>query len=94
MGLKYIAPLGNYVFQHLYFVIGLRLAFFYRYGILRTRIQAGAQSIAKQITYESRLSINDLKRTLRAVGNTNAASVAFFLVNIDDLPSHIKSRYP
>ena len=94
MSLKYIVSLRDYIFQYLNLIIRFGFAFFDGYGVLRTGCQTCAKAVAKQITYESGFSIDDLECTLGAVGNANAASVAFFLINIDDLPFHIESRFP
>jgi hypothetical protein len=67
-------------------------------GSFRAVTQAGAQTIAVALRDEPCLPVHDGKRALHAVGDAKPAAIAFFLVDVDDLPqrpdSHFLSALP
>ena len=55
----------------------------------RAARQAVAKAIAEILSYQLCLAVDDINGTFMAGGCTQAAAVAFFFVNMDDLPNHI-----
>ena len=51
--------------------------------------QAVAKAIAEILSYQLCLAVDDVDGSLVAGGCAQAAAVAFFFVNMDDLPNHI-----
>ena len=51
--------------------------------------QAVAKAIAEIFPHQLCLAVDNINGTLVAGGRTQPAAVAFFFVNMDDLPNHI-----
>jgi hypothetical protein len=80
--------------HHRLFVIGNCLSFNHADGAFGTGSDAGTQTVAEEIGYKPGFPVNDLERSLRAVGDALAAPRAFLLIDADDLPFHIVLSLP
>jgi len=89
----HVVALGDDVFYHFDFVIGIRLAFLDCDGIFGAGTQAGAQAVTEQIADKTRLPVNNLQGAFRTRARTYAATIAFFLVDCNYVPSHNPSLF-
>ena len=81
--------LGNDVLgHHPPLVVGLCLPLFHRDGPEGTFADAGPEAVAEQVTDKAGLAVDELQRSLRAVGYADAAAVAELVVDMDDLARH------
>jgi hypothetical protein len=60
-------------------------------GVLGAVAETGAQPIAEIVGYQARLAIDNLNGAFRAGRNTETATVAFVLVDVNDISFHVKS---
>jgi hypothetical protein len=70
---------------HCFFIESFSLSFNDGDGILRTMSETGTQAIAELIADQLCLAINDLNRSLSAVGNTKPATITLLLINPNNL---------
>ena len=66
------------------FVIGVGFSFFYCYGIFRAVSDAGAETVAEEVTDEACFVVDDLESAFGAVGYALSAAGAFFFVDGND----------
>jgi hypothetical protein len=45
---------------------------------------AGAEAVAEKVANQARLTINNLQRPFRAIGNTQTATIAFYFIDLND----------
>ncbi len=67
------------------FVIGLRFAFHHLDSAFGAMSNACSKSVTEEVTDEARLAVDDLQRSLGAVGNAFPASVAPVVIDGNDL---------
>jgi len=78
-----------FVFLHRRLVVGRGFPLFKGNGSGGTARQAVAKAIAEILSHQLCLAVDDINGSLVAGGCAQAAAVAFFFVNMDDLPNHI-----
>jgi hypothetical protein len=75
--------------HHRLFVVRSCFSFDHADSALGTGADAGTQTVAEEIGNKPGLPVNNLERSLRAVGDALTAPRAFVLIDADDLPFHI-----
>jgi len=93
MGPDGIGTVSNDIFHDFSFVVRFCFSLFNRDGPFWAGSNACTQSIAKEITDQSSLSINELDCTFWTIGDAKSASIAFGFINVDDLSFHLGLRY-
>jgi len=78
----------SYVFFHGGFIKLIGFAFLDMDGILRTVAKAGTKAVAKIVCRQAGLAINDLDGAFSTCGYTEATTVAFIFVDMNDIPFH------
>ena len=78
-----------FVLLHRCLVVGGGFPLFKGDGSSGAARQAVAKAIAEIFPHQLCLAVDDINGSLMAGGCAQAAAVAFFFVNMDDLPNHI-----
>jgi hypothetical protein len=70
------------------FVEIIGFALFDMNGVLWTVAEAGTQAVTQIVGHEFGFAVDDLNGTFRTGRHAKTASVAFFLIDMNDIPFH------
>jgi len=85
----FLQSLFLFVFLHRRLVVSRGFPLLKGDGTGRTARQTVAKAIAEIFPHQLCLAVDNINGSLVAGGRTQPAAVAFFFVNMDDLPNHI-----
>ncbi len=91
VGFDHCDPLFGNAGNDLALVVRRSLTFFDGNGSFGTMSQTCAQAVAEEVADQPGLAVNHLQGSLGTSGKAKTATVAFSLIYLDDLSSHVGS---